>query len=186
MRAFIALELPKEIKTEISKTQKQLKRAGIKAGWVKPEIAHLTLTFLGSITPNKVRSIKKVLDEATGRTRPIRLHLVKVGCFPHPAKPRVVFVGLEGELEKLNTLVKKIEKKLKKEKIWFDKKPFSPHITLGRIKKKRNLTNDLKGVKAKRIEFTAKKITLNKSTLGSSGPTYTRLKTIELASLDIL
>lgn len=181
MRAFIALELPEETKTEINKIQRDLKKVGVLARWVKPEISHLTLAFLGSITPNKVEPIGKILDEAGSQVRPINLKLTKIGCFPSPTKARIIFIDLGGEIGKLNALVIKIRKRLKKEKIYFDKKPFVNHVTLGRIRKKQNLTKLVGKSKVKKITFVASKVSLTKSTLTQSGPIYTQLKCVSLA-----
>jgi len=180
MRVFIALELPEEIKTEIKFLQQQLDKAGVQARWIKPTIAHLTLVFLGSMTPNKVEPLSQILEEVAGQIKPIELRLLKIGCFPNLARARIIFVDLNGERDKLNVLATKIRKGLKKEKIWFDKKPFATHLTLGRIKKIKNLTKILKRVAVKRIEFRAKEVTLNKSDLGPAGPTYTKLKKVAL------
>ncbi|MCJ7792630.1 MAG: RNA 2',3'-cyclic phosphodiesterase [Candidatus Marinimicrobia bacterium] len=178
MRIFLALELPEEIKKEIEKLQKKLRKAGAKAIWVKPEIVHLTLTFLGSVTHNQLEIIHKILDEI--RLRPLRLELGSLGCFPNPERARIIFIDLQGDLKELHYLANLIRQNLKKEAIQFDDKPFVAHVTLGRIKKRQNLSHVLKGVKPKRIEFLAREITLNQSELSSSGPQYTKLKTIHL------
>jgi len=181
MRAFISLELPRKIKKEIGQIQKGLKKAGVQTRWVNPEKSHLTLVFLGSVTPNKVEIISAILEEVASQIKPVKLKLAKLGCFPSPQKARVIFVDLQGEVGKLNALAIKIRKKLKKEKIWFDKKPFVAHITLSRLKKRQNLTYLINKVKIKRVEFTANKVCLNKSTLTESGPVYEKLKCVSLA-----
>jgi len=180
MRAFIALELPKEIKKEIAKIQKQLQRAGAKATWVKPEIAHLTFAFLGSVTHNELEIIHKILEEEVKKSSLLKLRLELVNCFPNPERARIIFVELQGDLKELNYLVKQIRKNLKQQKIWLDDKPFAPHVTLGRVRKQANLTHVLKGIKVKKLEFLAREITLNQSTLGRSGPKYTQLKICHL------
>ena len=180
MRAFIALELPDKIKAEIKKLQQELKKANVQARWVDPEIAHLTLAFLGSTPPNKITPISQILENKASQIKTASLHLSKLGCFPNSASPRIIFVDLAGETKKINFLTKKIRKNLKKEKIWFDKKPFSAHLTLGRIKKRKNLTKILKRVRIKKIKFQAKEIILNKSQLGPAGPAYTKLKKVFL------
>ncbi len=178
MRIFIALELPEEIKKEIAKLQKKLRKAGAKATWVKPEIVHLTLAFLGSVTHKQLEIIHKILGEIT--FKPIKLELGLLGCFPNPERPRIIFVELRGDLKELHYLANQIRQNLKKEAIQFDNKPFVAHITLGRVKKRQNLTHIFKGIKPKKIEFLAQEITLNQSELTSSGPQYTKLKTLHL------
>lgn len=172
MRAFIALELPEETKKEIGKIQRDLKKAGVQARWVKPELSHLTLAFLGSITPDKIKPLSDILNEVAYQIKSVQLHLSKIGCFPSPARARIVFVDLGGELGKLNALAIKTRKGLKKEKIFFDKKPFVSHITLGRIKRKQNLTQLIKKIKIKKANFIASEVSLTKSILTKSGPIY--------------
>jgi len=180
MRAFIALELSNKIKRDLERIQKDLIRAGVQARWVKPELAHLTLAFLGSITPDKVEPIGNILEAAASQIKPVQLHLLKIGCFPSPARARIIFVDLGGELGKLNALAIKIRKRLKKEKIYFDKKPFVSHVTLGRIKKKQDLTKLIGKTKIKKVKFVASEVSLNKSALTESGPVYTKIKHINL------
>jgi 2'-5' RNA ligase len=178
MRAFIALELPEAIKKEIAKIQKQLQRAGAKATWVKPEIAHLTFAFLGSVTHKELEIIHKILGEK--KLEPVKLELGSLGCFPQPERARIVFIELQGDLKELHYSASQIREGLKKEKIKFDDKPFKAHVTLGRVKKKANIVSALKGVKPKKLEFLVREVTLNQSALSSSGPRYTQLKKILL------
>ncbi len=180
MRAFIALEIPEEVKKEIEKIQKDLEKGGIQARWVKPKLSHLTLAFLGSITPDKAKLVETVLEEAARQVKPANLSLQKIGCFPSPARARIIFVDLGGELGKLNALALKIRKGLKKERVYFDKKPFVSHITLGRIRKKKNLSQSISKTKVKKVKFVARRISLTQSTLTGGRPVYKPLKRVFL------
>jgi len=180
MRLFISLELPKEIKGEIEKIQKKIKKAGVSVRFVKPEIAHLTLVFLGSVAPDRLYSIEKTLEDTTGEIRPIKLKLSRLGFFPSPKKARIIYLNLLGEIGKTNALSIKIKKRFKKEGVWFDKKPFVSHITLGRAKRQQNLTFLSQKIKIKKVEFVASKVCLNKSILTPSGPVYQKLKCVFL------
>jgi len=182
MRAFVSLELPLAVKKEIGEIQQKLKATGLQARWVKSEIVHLTIAFLGSATPNKLDIVSNILKEVANQVKPIKLKLSQLGCFPHPKKARIIFIELCGELAKLNTVAIKIRKQLKKQNVWFDKKPFSAHLTLARIKKKQNLTSLVKKIKIKQAEFTVSQITLTKSQLTATGPIYTQIKTIAMAT----
>jgi 2'-5' RNA ligase len=178
MRVFIALELPEEIKKEIAKLQEKLRKAGAKATWVKPEIAHLTFAFLGSVTHNELGIIHKILGEI--KAKRIQLELGSLGCFPNPERARIVFIELQGGLKGVHYLANQIRQNLKKEKIQFDDRPFVAHVTLGRVRRRQNLTHILKGVKSKKLEFLVQEITLNQSELDSSGPIYSKLKSVHL------
>jgi 2'-5' RNA ligase len=179
MRIFIALEVPEKIKKEIEKTQNQLKNAGIKGRWVSPEIAHLTLVFIGKTMPTKIREIEKILKEASTQTSPISLWLEKIGAFPSPTKAKIIYLSLKGELGKLNALGLKIRKSLKKQKINFDRKPFIPHLTLGRLKKPQNLTRLLSKIKFSRQQFFGHQLNLIQSILTFQGTIYKTLTSFE-------
>jgi len=180
MRLFIALEIPQEVKKEITAIQKKLKTKHISCRWIKPEITHLTLVFLGETTPNKIGEIEKILKEASAKISPINLWLAKIDCFPSPTKAKIIHLSPKGELSKLNTLVLKIQKSLKKQKINFDRRPFVPHLTLGRFKKPQNLARLLPKIKPLHQEFFANQLNLVQSILTPQGPIYKTLISFEL------
>jgi len=180
MRIFIALEIPEKIKKEIEKIQNQLKNTGIKVRWVKPEIIHLTLVFLGEIAPNKIGNIERILSGVSTQISPVNLWLEKVDAFPSPTKAKIIYLSLKGELGKLNALALKIRKLLKKQKINFDQKPFVPHLTLGRLKKPQDVSGLLSKIKILRQEFFVHHLKLIQSTLNPQGPVYKTLASFEL------
>jgi 2'-5' RNA ligase len=180
MRAFIALELPPTIKKELASCQRKLDKAGVQARWVKPELSHLTLAFLGSITPEKKEKVIQILDEAGKQAHPFLLYLQKINAFPNLTNPRIIFLDLGGEIEKLNLFVNLLRQELKKEKIFFDEKPFTSHITLGRIKRKQNFKKIIGQIKPEKTRFVADKVNFIESTLAPSGPIYRTLKSLSL------
>lgn len=179
MRVFISLEIPEGIKKEIKLVQQKLEKDGIRARWVKPEICHLTLAFLGSITPDKIELVKEIINESA-TTGSFNLAFSKIGFFPNFQKARIIFLELSKDLDKIDTLTTSICQKLKKEKIFFDEKPFSSHITLGRFKKRQNLTFFKQKPELLAKGFMVNKITLVKSTLTNSGPIYQELHSLTL------
>lgn len=172
MRTFIALEIPEKAKKELANIQEELKTKGIQARMVEAKIIHLTLSFLGEVSQNKIVSVEKILEKIAQEISLVKLRLNKVDCFPSPLKARTIFLSLEGELGKLKALALKISKNLKKENIWFDKKPFVPHLTLGRLKSQQNLKKAIKKIKVHKIEFLGEKISLVQSILTPQGPIY--------------
>jgi 2'-5' RNA ligase len=95
---------------------------------------HLTLRFLGEIDPGKVPSIDRVLEESAAEVSPFSLSLSGLGAFPGLSRPRVVWVGLTGDLQPLGRLKKSIDRGLKPLGFPLEDRPFKPHITLGRVK----------------------------------------------------
>jgi 2'-5' RNA ligase len=180
MRVFIILEIPEKIKEEVGKTQNQLRTLEVQVRWVKPETTHLTLVFLGKTAPNKTGEIEKILKEVSGQISPVNLWLGKIDAFPSPAKAKIIHLSLKGEVGKLNALVLKIQKALKKQKINFDQKPFVPHLTLGRLKKPKNLNEVLSKIKIHRLDFFVNQLKLIQSLLTPQGPIHKILASFEL------
>jgi len=176
MRTFISLDIPTEIKSEITKIQSDLKEAGVEAKWVKPENTHITIAFLGSINEKQITKVKEILTPMNRFIKkPIKLQLKKLSAFPNIDRARVIFIELSGEIERLNDLAANLRNELKNKNIWFDEKPFVPHITLGRIKKPQDLSLIIQKVKVKQPILFLSKISLKQSQLTSSGPIYTKL-----------
>src|SRR5947207_1782668 len=98
IRAFVAIHLPHEILSSLRRAQISLESAIPKNSvrWTPPEQLHLTLKFLGHISANALAEVETSLEEI-GRSLPqLRLHAERLGCFPGPSRPRVIWVGLGG------------------------------------------------------------------------------------------
>ena len=137
IRAFIALELPPQAKEALSKTIERLQSA-IPSGvrWVNPSGIHLTLKFLGNIDPALVNDILKATAKAVKQSRgdPIRLKLSNLGVFPNERQPRVVWAGIEGDIETLRALQSSLDQAIAELGFPKERRPFSPHLTLGRVR----------------------------------------------------
>jgi 2'-5' RNA ligase len=135
-RIFIAINLPEDIKKQISYYQK--KWLELPCRWTKKENLHITLIFLGYLTDEEILDIIKITREAVFRHRPFTINLNKIIYGPPKKPPRMVWV--EGEKsQELANLQNDLENFLyNNESIRVAKKreirPYSPHITLGRIK----------------------------------------------------
>lgn len=171
MRCFIAVELPEEIKRELSKVQEQLKSEDIKATFVKPDILHFTLKFLGELSDEQVNQVKQVLSNVKFENFKVKLN--NLGVFPTEQFIRVLWAAIEPK-ENLIELQKEIESEL--EKIGFKReKNFETHITIARVKfvkDKSALLKKLKDIKLKPAEFEISGFSLRKSTLTPQGPIY--------------
>ena len=178
MRTFISLELPSEVKQEIALAQQELRFCLPQVHLVNPQTIHLTLAFLGSISPNKIQIIKKILEKIV--SAPIKLKLHRLGSFPNPKKPRIIYLDLKGDLDELDRLVKNLRYQLKKKCVYFDDKPFSAHITLARIKKRQNLTTVITKIQIPPKEFLAEEVNFTKSILTPAGPIYETIKEVFL------
>lgn len=190
MRAFIAIELPKEIKTILTKTQEKLKSSEADIKWVEPENIHLTLKFLGEINEEQLNKITKIITNIASSKEPFHINLSCIGAFPDIKYPRVIWAGSDKSEFELKTIVKELENKIQKIGIPKEGRAFSSHITLGRVRSglnKDKLKQKLEelskvAIAGETAEFEANKITLFKSTITSKGPVY---EAIHRASLKI-
>jgi RNA 2',3'-cyclic 3'-phosphodiesterase len=179
MRTFIAIELPQDIKGAISRMQAKLKASGADVKWVAPSNMHLTLKFLGEIDDKTKDGICGLLKEIASNTPPFTVKLGGLDAFPDLRAPRIIWVGLAQGHDQTKAIADQLENNLEKFGISKETKPFSSHITIGRVRSQKNmghLTRNLSemetNVTKKTGEFQAGKITLFKSTLLPHGPVY--------------
>jgi len=135
IRSFIALDIPDDLKIKLDSYLKQLREISPKIKWAKSESIHLTIKFLGDITQSKKENLDKLLAKLSTSLQAFELSTGEFNAFPSKLKPRVIWLGLKANpQELLNILYHDVEEQL--ESIGFkpEKKKFSPHLTLGRIK----------------------------------------------------
>lgn len=133
IRAFIAVPLPDEIRRRLGTIIEQLQqKTPPVVRWVAPENMHLTLKFLGSISPGNLDHLKQVLaSEATHHTAS-SLCLEGLGAFPNRNRPRVLWVGVRAQ-RALFELQQSIDRETARLGYPSEERGFSPHLTLGRI-----------------------------------------------------
>ena len=135
VRAFIAIELPDELKAGLSQLEAQLKLAKPSSvKWVDPSGIHLTLKFLGNIAVARVSQISQALAAATKGVSPFHLEVKGLGAFPNLRRVRVVWVRIGGEVDKLGQLQQRIESNLTPLGFTPESRPFTPHLTLARLR----------------------------------------------------
>ncbi|MBW2492420.1 MAG: RNA 2',3'-cyclic phosphodiesterase [Deltaproteobacteria bacterium] len=179
IRTFIAIEIPENIISKIQELQESIKAKGFNIRWVRPENIHLTLKFIGDVEAAKISEITEALSKTVEGYIPISLKSKGLGLFPGIKNPRVLWVGLTGQLESLVKLQKTLDENLKVLGFPKEKRPFKGHLTMGRIKAKidaKKLGDAL--MKFRNFEsetFTADQIVLYKSELKPSGAVYTKL-----------
>lgn len=127
-RLFVAVDLPDELKREIAGiSDRQLSGAR----WIPGAQLHLTLRFIGDADDMQFQEIKRGLESV--REEPFTLNLKGVGHFPPGREPRVLWVGVE-ESDQLNSMQKSVEQQLVNIGIEADRRRFSPHITIARLR----------------------------------------------------
>jgi RNA 2',3'-cyclic 3'-phosphodiesterase len=182
MRTFVAVTLPGAAQAELGRVGAVL--AGqVPPGsvrWVQPEQIHLTLRFLGETAVSQLPAITSSLDKVGQQTGPLTLRLGRVGCFPNCKRPRVIWAGLEGEVRPLAALQRRVEAALVPLGWAAEKRPFQPHLTLGRVKDVGKLGRANWDVAVEPVEVEVTAVVLVQSQLQRSGPIYTNLHTSNL------
>jgi len=179
LRAFIAISLPESVLQAIVNVQETLKESGLKIRWVRQEGIHLTIKFLGDIDRADVERIHSAMQQVTQVFSPLVLQGEGVGVFPDLKRPRVVWVGVSGEIKVLRALQRELEDQLDGLGFTKEKRSFKGHLTLGRIKGR---TDGVKLGEALRAlgdfrtnPFTVQSVVLFQSDLRPDGAVYTRL-----------
>ncbi|GAP07367.1 MAG TPA: RNA 2',3'-cyclic phosphodiesterase [Anaerolinea thermolimosa] len=133
IRAFIAIPLPVEIRNRLGTIIDQLQRKTPSVvRWVTPENMHLTLKFLGNISPGNLDHLKQVLASEAAHHTASTLCLEGLGAFPNRNRPRVIWVGVKAQ-PALFELQQSIDRETARLGYPSEERDFSPHLTLGRI-----------------------------------------------------
>lgn len=185
MRAFIAIELDKNIKEALSKIQLELKKTDADVKWVLPGSIHLTLKFLGEAEEEKIPKIIQAIKKIACALNPFRIEIKNIGAFPNTKSPRVIWVGIEQGKENLSQLAGLVEDALEGLKFPAEERKFSAHITIGRArspKHKAALSETMQQLQFNPLSQAVKSIVLFKSTLTPKGPIYEKLTEENLKS----
>jgi 2'-5' RNA ligase len=179
-RLFVALEPPDAVRRRLAAIAVELRRASGRAAdeirWVPPENVHLTLQFLGAVPEERLADVEKAVRGAAGAARPLSLEVKGAGGFPNSRRPRVVWLGLSGEVDALAALAAELGKRLAPLGFPPESRPFAAHLTLGRARDGRGAPG-LGGALAAAAEgegiaWRASELTLFESHLSPKGPRY--------------
>ena len=192
VRAFIAIELSDEIKQALAALVDSLRDADIpELRLVHPEGIHLTIKFLGEVPTRKIPYIVMTLKSTIRGQKQFPLRLGSPGHFPARSNPRVLWVGVDGDLDSLRSLHNTVEEVV--DLLGFDREArgFNPHMTVGRIRE-RTPPTVRRRAKAVLLDsapnakhgMTVSGLSLMQSTLTPDGPLYDRLAWIPLEASD--
>ena len=175
IRTFLAISLPDSVCSALAILSQslatQMPRGSVR--WVKPDRMHLTVRFLGDTAVSKLPQISSSLDIITKQHPSFSLQLSHLGCFPNERRPRVIWVGLQGETDALVSLKRDVDQALAPLGWEVEKRPFRAHLTLGRVKDARKLAGIKWGVDVEKLNVPVTAVKLIESQLRPSGPIYT-------------
>jgi len=138
MRAFIAAEIPEEIQQILSDAQDKLRSAAACVKWVETRNIHITLKFLGEINEDQTETVCGVVYEALRGVDAFRVSLSGLGAFPGRGHPRVIWAGIDKGAGELRAIAERLRKMPEGCGKAAEERPFSAHITLGRVKSNDN------------------------------------------------
>jgi 2'-5' RNA ligase len=190
IRSFIAIELPEGLKKELTELEATLKtRSPSVVKWVDPNSIHITLKFLGDVPEEKIDEILMAIEESATGVIPFKLEVRNAGAFPDMNRVQVVWVGVTGEMSKLTRLQTQIESNMEQLDFPRDKRAFSPHLTLGRVRdyaspeERQKIGKLLAGTTFTPVHpIAVESICLIKSQLTPTGSIYTKLGEVKLKS----
>lgn len=135
IRLFIAIDPPEETRQVLAETIQGLEQAipnGVR--WVQPHRIHLTVKFLGNVSTSVVDHVLAAMQQATNdcQNGKFNLKLAGLGVFPESSRPRVLWAGVQGDLNSLEKLHLAVDRAVSRLGLSLDKGPYRPHLTLGR------------------------------------------------------
>ena len=180
IRTFIAIPVPESVFVLQGNLKNTIEKKTGKVRWVKRDQLHLTLKFVGDTPEESIDDVRGVMQKVSNQMTPFKIFIQGVGCFPKIERPRVMWVGLDGEIDKLNQLVTAVHDGLDPLGFPRDEKEFHPHITMARAKYPQKKTPDISSflnTTYDPIPFRIEKIQFISSELFPNGPVYTILGT---------
>lgn len=179
-RLFVALEPSEAVRRRIAAAAAELRRSAGRAAddvrWVPAENVHLTLQFLGAVPEPRVPDVEAAVRDAAAASRPLALEVRGAGGFPNARRPRVVWLGLEGDVAALGALAEDLGRRLAPLGFPPEARAFSPHLTVGRARDGRGAPG-LGGAlahaaEAEGVAWRASELVLVESHLSPKGPRY--------------
>jgi 2'-5' RNA ligase len=186
IRSFLAFELPGDIKSLVDRVSKDMRRSSLNVRWVNTDNIHLTVVFMGNIREQDIPAICQAVEKVCVRYGSFHIALTGLGAFPNAVRPRVIWLGLQGNIEKMSFFKKALQKHLQSFGVKEEKRAFRPHLTLGRFKSPGHIDSQLDNfIRAYKDlsspECTLSDLILFKSDLKPGGAIYTKLKSWPLS-----
>lgn len=190
IRAFIAIELSSEIHHRLDQVSKQLKDqlVNMPVRWVPGQNIHLTLKFLGDVSIANLDMLTKILESTVSAHHTFEISAGGLGAFPKIHQPRVIWIGLEVPPE-LIAIQHSLELETARVGYPREERPFSPHLTLGRVSRNVSVVETqaiARALEATKVGFLGvtrvMAINLFRSDLNPDGAVYTRIYSAPLAN----
>ena len=199
IRAFLAVELSQGLRAKLAVVQQELKhriepemKRDTRISWAQPASIHLTLKFLGDMDEQAIDPLRIALEQAIESETAVDMPLERLSVFPRPQSPRVLWIGPSEHWEKgaeANRIAEihgAIEQACEGLGFLRETKPFSPHLTLARIRmgeRQVGVALAKAGMLDRQLSLGAlavESVVLIKSELKPTGSVYTKLWEVRL------
>jgi RNA 2',3'-cyclic 3'-phosphodiesterase len=180
MRTFIAINLPDEIQHAVSDYVDSIKKSMKDIKWVDSNNLHFTIKFLGEVNDSDIKKVTDCMSNVAREYSPFEIGLSDTGFFPSESNPKVVWIGVDGGEDTLLDLYQDMENCLEESGFDRESKTFSPHLTIGRVKKFKKVTVPDNLLDFEPVRFTVSSLAVMKSTLTPEGPIYEKIFESEL------
>lgn len=186
IRSFLAFELPLDIKNIVARVSGELRKSTLDVKWVKVDNIHLTVVFMGNIQMEDLKAIGDEVQKVCLKHGSFDILLKGMGVFPNRRHPRVLWLGLDGDLERMSHFRDALQKNLTSFGIKEEKRSFRPHLTLGRFRKYNKNGGQLDELQLKYKDLMSpvcslKELILFKSDLKPGGAVYSKLESWPLS-----
>ena len=175
-RLFVAAPISPYVQALVAEIQDELAGHSLPFRWVDPSLTHITLKFLGDTNPRRIRDLAGKLDWAAGRTEALQLTTSGVGAFPNSRRPRVAWLGLEGDTVELEALADDVDEVAAELGYDRESRRFRPHVTVGRLRRGYDPPEDFELAARELVlpeqRLTIDRIQLFRSVLLPNGPEY--------------
>jgi RNA 2',3'-cyclic 3'-phosphodiesterase len=183
VRTFIAVPVPDSVRGSIASFTAPLKRLDADVSWVRPESVHLTLKFLGDVETGRLGAVGDAVTEALADAGAFGLRLGGSGFFPNAKRPGILWIGVTSGAAELSRLAEAVETAAAGCGFERERRPFSAHLTVGRVRSPRGierLASRWSGSRYESDPFTAGAVLIMKSDLQRTGAVYSTLRSIKL------
>lgn len=186
MRCFVAVPVSVSVRRRVGELQRELRRAEADVKWVEEGNLHLTLKFLGEIGEEAAGRLRELLSAEASRWPPLEVEYAGTGSFPGGDRPRVIWVGVRGDVGKLVSLAAAVDRAAEHVGVPREGRPFAAHLTVGRVRSPRDIRRLAAALERwneagfGRDEI--REIVLYRSTLAPQGPVYDPLARFPLGS----
>ena len=180
-RGFISIDI--DIPSKIIEIEKEIEKTGGNVKLVEPKNMHLTLKFLGNTNEEMINEIENMIKESIKDVKPFKIQIKGTGVFPNEKYIKIIWLGIKNG-EQITQIAEKIDEQVSKLGFKKEKRSFSPHLTIGRVRNAKNKDKILRIIEKYKDLLFAEKIVdtikLKKSELTPKGSIYTTIKEIKM------